>query len=371
MEVISKADAAQKAVSKIMEITEKYPLDAGRSGTGADNAKFGTVNIRGAVSFHQYPCHVQLRESTNKDAVVVYSTWGKRPVSDINYTALRSFFDWIRSDTGPWKAFEGRNVSHVPEGWTRTVDEFIWDYGRVWSDVDKYPSNLQHSFLTASRMAPEWPQLINKWHDWVNMGADKALAFVFLDLFRPHEGNPKYPSWGYTDQSAQGDVKIDLGQWQLNRSNRYDWPLDTCTGTEQYVRNFINGRVEALNKPFAEDNRYRPVNRIFGMNKLDCMDKDAYPSVLFKLYSSKYGPGPEGCNEIVKSKASLTQSEFSYERHWFISESEVLAIIKEESERLYAPEVPKSNSDLSKAKGISSSLRNRVRDGKGRFLKAS
>ena len=359
--LIEKSEAAKKAVEHIMDVVKTTPLRAGASGTGADNAKFGTVNKWGELSYHQYPCHAQLREATNAHAIVVYSTWGKRPESDIDYVALREFFNWCRSDDGPWKAFEGRNVSHVPQDWKGTIEEFIWDYGWVWSDVDKYPSNLQHSFLTVTRMAPEWPKLINKWHEWVQKGCDKALAFLFLDVFRPT--NDVSDSWGETDSN----MPLDMKKWQLNRTNRYDWPLDVCTATEDYVRNFINGKVEALNPPFGENNWYRPVNRIFGENELDCMDPKTYPSVLFQLYASKYGPPPEKCAEIVKKRSSLTKTEFQHERHWFISESDVINIIKEEGKRLYGTEDTESNSNSSSSEGVSSSLRHR--DAQGRFLK--
>ena len=361
---VTKEDAAKKAVEHIVNVVKTTPLRKGASGTVADNAKFGTVNKHGVLSYHQYPCHAHLRYDDNRDAIVVYSTWGKRPEGDIDYTALREFFNWIRSDDGPWRAFEGRNVSHVPEDWKGTVEEFIWDYGWVWSDVDKYPSNLQHSFLTASRMAPEWPKLINKWHEWVGQGCDKALAFMFLDLFRPT--NDEFDTWGETESNLP---KPNTKVWQLNRSNRYDWPLDVCTATEEYVRNYISGKVEALNKPFAESNMYRPVNRIFGKNELNCMDPAVYPSVLFQLYASKYGPGPEKCKEILKKQSSISTTEFQYERHWFVSESEVISIIKEEGKRLYGTKDTEGNSDVSEAKDISFGMRNRARDEKGRLLK--
>ena len=158
-------------------------------------------------------------------------------------------------------------------------------------------------------------------------------------------------------------------RWHLNRKNRYDWPLDVCTSGEEYVVNFLNGRVEALNKPYKENTNYRPVNRIFGANEKDCMDPTVYPSIIFQLYASTYGPGAETLKKEWKP-SRLGLSEFSHEKSWYVSEAEVVDIIKEEGKRLYGKSADNANQNLPGIESVSSGMRDRLRDSKGRFRAA-
>lgn len=285
--------------------SETYITDPG---TGGDNARYGAVIKVGSnytTEVKQYPCHAYMKHYRN--AKVVHNQYRHRNL--VPYEVDRTYFDWITGDKSPWYQFFNRNISHTPDSLDKQISDVDWIFnnGWVWSDLS-YPSNLQHNFLVASRMPAEWPSLINLWYTWTERGIDKALAFVFLTVFTK---------------------LVNYDKFQINRTNKYDWPLDTGSSGEEYIKNFLSGHVEALTKPYKDDPRYVPVNRIFGDNSAN--PSQAYPNQLFSMYAD---PSKEQeCHSFWINKG-IGFSGFDYKTHWTVSEEELLDIMKSEQKRL-------------------------------------
>lgn len=308
-------EAVQKGVEKLLFVVKNYPMstDTSNTGTGGDNARYGAVCVTPTglkVEYNSHPCHAYMKDY--RKPIVVYNQYGHR--SFINDKADRAWFDFITSDDGPWREFPGRTVSHTPkDSKLKELRDFIWENGWVWSDLDNHPANLQHNFLVATRMGTEWPKMIERWFDWIQEGCHPALAFAFLDVFHP--------------------IPTDDKKWKINNTNKYDWPIDVCTSSEDYIRNFCLGRVEKLNKAYSKTQNYTPVNRIFGPNTLASADDQAYPNRVFELYNEKYGADKKKADEYW-SKKGTGFSKFNYRTHWYVTEKEIINIIKEEEKRL-------------------------------------
>lgn len=292
----------------------------GLGGTGSDNGYYGGVVKVGNSLFlksYQYPCHAKVRSLDRIQ--VMYNRF--TPRENLSQEARRAFFDWITSDTGPWRTFGNRKKSVLPIG-IKEEDalDWIYNHGWVWDDLS-YPSNLQHSFLVASRGAAEWPRLITQWNIWRKQGIDPALAYLFLDVFHRVPGQRSAKNKQY---------------WRINQSNSYDWPFDVCTSGEESVRNFIHGRVSGLNPPFKDKPVYTPVNSIWGTNCSYTLTQKGIPvyrDVLYDLYHERFGLSTEASEEFWKNK--LGWSQFSGKAYWTLLEEEILSIIRLETERLY------------------------------------
>jgi len=159
-------------------------------------------------------------------------------------------------------------------------------------------------------MPAEWPDMINTWYTRVQKGCHPGLSLAFLDVFRSETDKPK--------------------TLIINRSNRYDWPLDVCTADEEYVINFCRGKVSRLNKPYSQTQVYTPVNAIFGTTNLLFNDTNTYPNRIFSIYAPK---DDTECRKYWEGR-NLGISGFRYETHWCITEDECIEIIKQEEKRL-------------------------------------
>lgn len=327
--------AAEAALQKLQEIVTTNPLTKGGYGTGSDNARYGAVcsktDSQGAVitgpdvtHYNGHPCHAYMKGY--KSPLAVYNQYGHRP--EVPDEVREAFLNWIISDNAPWREFKGRAVTETPSG--VSMEDFIRTHGWVWTDLKNHPSNLQHNFLVVARMPAEWPRLICHWYSLVQSGLSPEMSFLFLDLFKPllKSGTTEYSGV----KNAYWDGAIDDDRWQVNHTNRYDWPVDICTSGEEYVRNFLSGSVEKLNKSYAESQDYKPVNRIFGDNSLAASDTKAYPNVLFERYSGKFGPGVVECEKFWTARGT-GMSVFSYSSHWFVTLDEVKEIIRQEEVR--------------------------------------
>lgn len=313
-------EAAEMAVKKLLDIVKTYPMKSsmGDTGTGGDNARYGAVSlIDGQLKTHYncHPCHSYMKDY--KKPLVVYNQYGHRGF--INPDADRAWFDFVTSDDGPWKEFKGRRVTAMPKDYMpeyqneEEIKSFIWNNGWVWSDLKNHPANLQHNFLVASRMATEWPKFIERWYEYTQEGCHPGIAFVFLDVFK--------------------EIAYDTKKLQVNNTNKYDWPVDVCTSTEEYIRNFCLGQVEKLTRSYADTQNYTPVNRVFGNNGLSSSVDEAYPNRVFELYHREYGPDKDKCDEYWNKKGTGF-SKFNYRTHWWVSEADVIRIIKKETKRL-------------------------------------
>lgn len=252
------------------------------SDTGGDNARYGIVNVNNELKHYRYPCHKHMRNGTN--ASVVFSQFVKHPEYDLQIQ--KDYFDWITGKMSPWKSLP--KAMYDKDYW--------WEYGFIWDDLTLNPSNLQHSFLTATRTPHEWPEYTKTWHRWVyKYGIDPAVAYFYVTFFR-NSGH----------------------RWFVAYDNQYDFPLDsaTCNGKET-LTNFKKGVVEKLNAPYSDSPVYTPVNRIWGENSL----RANYYGNSIKQ-TSHY-------NELGKLDPSI---------HWdnrrIFTEKEVIALINLETKRL-------------------------------------
>lgn len=294
-----KQEAVQLALKELQKFIEK-PLKKGNGATGGDQARYGAVLLTSdglQVKGQQHPCHAYMKNYANP--LVVFNQYSHRK-GDILPEADEAYFSWITSDDGPWKDFPNRLIS---EG-----DDEIFQTGWVWTNLD-VPSNLQHSFLTAGRMAAEWPELINLWHQLTEKySLNPAMTFLFISLFNKNDK-----------------------KFVINHINKYDWPVDVCTGTESYVRNFCQGKVSGLNKNYSKDQRYTPVNAIFGRHANST--EVSYPKLLHKMYAGKIGVSEKECKEFWDKKGTGF-SGYNYMNHWYVYEKELAEIIQLETERL-------------------------------------
>lgn len=313
LKVTLKPEAIQMALKELNKLVKTPMGTAAHSwGTGGDSGRYGAVCLTPDDKLRAYvntfPCHRYMRDY--KNPIVVFNQYSHRPAF-LKDEADRMFFDWIMSDESPWRSFSNRLVTEYPEGDGGTT--WIFNNGWVWSDLSS-PSNLQHNFLVASRMPAEWPHHINRWYDYVTeYDLDKALAFIFLDVFIPIIGDEK--------------------KFIINHKNKYDWPIDVCSSGEGYIRNFMSGTVEALNKPYAENPNYRPVNRIFGNNILGVSNPETYVNQIYERYNKTFGPGESACQEYW-SKKGTGMSSFKRQDHWYVYEPELIEICGREFERL-------------------------------------
>lgn len=311
------------AVSLCLDYLQERSKDPQKrsEGTGRYNASYGGVAdtwvTKGKPYFqtYQYPCHANFRNLRQPQAV--YNSFKHNP--RLSETARRNYLSWLLSDESPWKTFSARRETHLPKDWSGTKEEFIYRHGWVWSGFD-WPVNLQHNFLVASRMAAEWPRLITKWNVWTSKGLDKAVCFLFLDLFRM-----------MPQKRGQDNKQL----WQVNSQILYDWPLDIAVSDEKYAWNFINGVLneKALKGPFKDTPEYTPVNCIFGYN-----GGKPYREILFSRYNRDTGTDQRmGLTEAESKELhgqSLGFSKFQYDKRWAVTEEEVLKMIQLETERL-------------------------------------
>lgn len=329
-----KGSYTEACVNTLLDVIAKNPPRKNLGGTGSDNAFYGGVCVSGGVAVmksYSYPCHAFMSSLENVKAV--YNRFTKRPTC--SKEATKNYFLWFMSGDSPWREFKGRLFSHTPtikDPYGRLSQDdklsmlsFIYENGWVWSDLSA-PANLQHNFLVASRAVSEWPKLISKWNIWQKCGANKALAFVFQDMFHP--------------QRRRGPNNVQY--WRINRSSLYDWALDACTANDDYVRNFMTGKVSNLTHPFSENPHYIPVNRVFGDTGIyigyEKTKGDNYPTILFKRYNKDTGTdGRFGMSEEDAKKywtGHLGWDRFSYDSHWVVTENDILEIIKLEEKRL-------------------------------------
>jgi hypothetical protein len=317
-------ELVEKSIKALTDNIKAVPTKDNAGGTGSDNCSHGYITKDGSTKSFHHPCHAHIRQI---DAPRVYwNRYCKRPSSQVSERVTRSFFDWITSEDSPWKTFRGKATSHTPhelekEATGQEVKNWIYENGWVWSDLE-HPVNFQHSFLVASRMAAEWPKYLERWDKWVAaLGSEKyrGMAFVFLTLF--------------VQQQHQPDKYV------ISYANKYDWPIDTGTCGEDYIRNFIHGTpVGPWNDTFSRSSNYTPVNSIWGT--VPTKAGESYIDGIFKRYHVTHGPTKEEC-EAFWTKEKIGLSTFQYSTKWWVSEGEIIDLIRLEYNRLHETSVEK------------------------------
>lgn len=309
----------QLCIDKLVSESKKEV--SAQFGTGADNARYGGVSSKGRVYHHKFACHAymngMLQQQGNQRPVVVYSQYVHPAKSHkMEETTIR-FFDWITGQSytmSPWAAV----LQGCSEEAYKFMDGNAFSYGFVFDNLDTVPANYLHNFLVASRMPKEWPSLIKMWQRFIDAGVDPALAMFFSAVFQER-------------QTYKSGVYTPLGHYYMSGMNHYDWPLDHATCGEDYLLNFMHGRVDTsvLCPPWAVADRYIPVNRIWGDNALGSGTKGTYLHELFERYKST-----SSISEAEAQSMGSVLGRFDWFRGWFLRIEDVLRIVQAENTRL-------------------------------------
>lgn len=288
-------------------------------GTGGDNAFYGGVSM-GEAAYFEYPCHVHMNnEDMPEDTNVVWSKW-VIPQAALHKKQSETYFDWITSSSSPWKyAFDCGMSFNDPKMFCK---DFWWDKGFIFDRLDNIPSNVLHNFLVASRMPKEWPAAIKLWYKIHSGGVSPEMALVLSTLF-------------FTE--AHNTVNF-----QLLYRDPYDWFLDAVSGDEEYVKNFLNHKMDrsVFNAPYSKSHSYTPVNLIWGNSGFDgrgegrvtgdrWYGKKNYnqleTSILANLYAKDFGTIMNGSSSLNVGKIPM---------NWTCKVEELIEIGKLEDKRL-------------------------------------
>lgn len=350
---VDKATASKICQDYLMSLPEYLGDNVGN--TGADNGRYGgfyTVvpderhysQSAGLVKDNQYklvaehPCHAKV--AWMHRPLVFYNKLGRRPI--LSEKVNKAYFEWLVSDTGPWRTFSPRKMTDAPEEYRGNELNFIYRYGWVWSNLD-HPVNLQHNFLVASRALAEWPLMIQRWWKWQQAtGVNPSLVFAFLALFKPiqtgmHPG--RYYKGFEISTDSFPDSDVDL--FKIHNQCHYDWCLDVNCHDEESVLRFVKGEPlkDRLSKNFSETGSYKPVNHIWGPT-LSPYNEKSYASVLYKTYKDRFGLAQESQKKLFSSLSYHASDEMNVEnsadhrRNWSLREYEIYQILKQEEERL-------------------------------------
>lgn len=303
----------------------KTELDKKNTRQNIHNVVYGAVSEDGTVDRRAYACHAFMKDFTR--AKIIYSAFMepyKQPASDVKYqvteTERRNFFNWITSPEGPWRSFYALSPEYLSKA-DYTSLEFAYNKGFVWDELDKHPSNLQQSFLIATRNHRQYGDMIKWWNEFVAAGAHPAVAYFFVGMVQP-----SYKSY----------TKRDLSYFAFRSGNKGEWPLYSFTCGMEYFDNFCKGRVEALNVPYSKSTVYTPVARIFG--KVEHLGNKTYYRYLLDTYKKDYFAFTR--EELIdKGLISLLQRNSFPENLWFISKEQLLKVMKLEEERIFKTNV--------------------------------
>lgn len=287
-------DTALKSMTDARKAGEWDKKLSGLGATGGRNVLCGFISTSGQGVSSSYPCHAPILNY--KNALVLWSAFGYR----VDKQIAETYFEWLIHHS-PWA-----KTGIVP----KMLEDVMFETGFIFSDLDKTPANLLHNFLIATRMAAEWPLLIQSWYDLVQLGFDPSYAYLMVTVFTPHN-DTKCCSPSFKEGINHSLATID----------KYDWPLDMARASEEYLLNFIHGNPVGVSKvmyyPTAET---RPVNLIWG---IPVDNKKKYINILNELYS-KY-------STIIEYKDPFREGMTQKNVYTFKS---VLEIIRLEEKRL-------------------------------------
>lgn len=350
---VDKAQASKICQEYLMSLPEYLGDNVGN--TAADNARYGgfytvvpderyigqsqvLIKDDQYKMFAEHPCHAKVAWMHRPS--VFYNKLGRRPI--LSEKVNKAYFDWLVSDTGPWRTFEARKMTDAPEEYQGNELSFIYKYGWVWSNLD-HPVNLQHNFLVASRAPAEWPLMIQRWWKWREItGVNPSLVFAFLSLLKPVQ-TVLHPGRYYKDVLIPTDCfpDSDLSLFKIHNQCHYDWPLDVNTHDEEAVKRFVKGEPlkDKLSRNFSETGYYKPVNLIWGQY-VNPYAETSYASVLYNLYKNRFGMAQEPQKKLFSGMSKMQSYEMNVERpedhrrNWALREHEIYEILKLEEERL-------------------------------------
>ena len=307
----------EQAKKNMTDARQKRGWDAskplgGNGNTGSDNVICGYVGQDGIQKTSTYPCHAPIKNY--KYTKVLWSAFGYRTTLEV----AEFYHDWL-VNSSPW-ALRGA----VPPNLTQ---QFMFEQGFIFTNLDKTPANLLHNFLIATRMAAEWPNLITEWYDLVTKpGVSFEYAYSIISLFVPSG----------VGTSAERSV-LTGADIILTEMDKYDWPLDLGRATEEYVTNFCSAKTPGLDtKMYYPEAKTTPCNTLWGELLTKEHDPKLYSQVLYKLYDhlteTKMAdhPSPIAWGARIKKETKV------------FSKENCLQIIELEQQRLGLKEIRKA-----------------------------
>lgn len=276
-------DRLKKHMEERITSTAWVNSPRGGSGTSSANAFYGTVwnkvsdipgleDTEGLQISYQYPCHKYIQYYQNTKGI--WSAWANN-----SGEAGDRYFDWL-VNASPWVS-----AGIIPDKVSKT---YMKEVGFVWDDLDKRPANLLHNFLVATRMAAEWKYFIQSWDKLVlEHGINPSLAFYHTTMWYCDS------SWDLNTYNWLLLSKPDKKDVHLAYQDKYDWPLDTMRGGEQYLLNFIQGKAVAPSDwMFFPSASTKPVNTVWGqLYSNDSITGDANPNQYRVFLKNTYGKG--------------------------------------------------------------------------------
>ena len=290
--------ASEEAIPKA-RIEKDYLLglpDLGGTGN-YKNVLTGAMTRNGVLkSLDLYACHKKITYYSKCNTF--WSAFNYR-VPDPDQSnrfveAAKAFHTWLCTES-PWA-----KTGIVPADYD--VD-FMFNHGFIFTKLHTVPANLLHNFLVASRIPVEWPYFCLGWYELVTEhGINPVLALVSLDLFRPY--NSEYKSW--VNANSQISYPMD---------NKYDWPFDIVTASEEYLLNLLQAKTPGLSeRKFFPSAHTSPVNILWG--------NPVHPNLTYISFLKKTYPAIAG----VTSKFGTISYTYSKEQ--------VIEVLKNEQKRL-------------------------------------
>lgn len=323
-------DPLVSTIKAVMSNAKTY-IPSDRCSTGGDNAVYGFAKVNKMSELYKWPCHANMRLAHGDDVKAVWSVFCK-PRSDLlTEDATKLYFNWITDrKNSPWRSLFEKQPTIKYGRYNVNNPAFQWRYGFVFDNMKELPANLLMNFFVASRMAKEWPNTIQLWHELVTKhNCDPAVAFFFIRLMYKKSAASSSDEYVELGKNKLWGVNTDERSIGLYRVNYYDWPLDTATCTVEYFQNFCFGTPVNLEQPMTEKKKspaYHKINNCWGNNALHgTYSPQSYTKFLFTTYNTT--------GEIVKPTCSLSNY-FIQEDHWMLHKREIIQIIHKEEERL-------------------------------------
>ena len=273
-----------------------------------------SVSTTGSVSgIFGGQCHSYIARIESPS--VHYTLWTGTRKSLASKEATEAYFRWVTGPDSPWIEGIPKRLEVSVEGkkYDLGSQEFFHDYGFVFWNIDRLPSNVQHQFLIAVRQPAECYYRVSAWYHLVRQGLDPTFSYMWQSLFQ--DGAIKAISL------KQQEDKISFQMMNYSEFN-----LDTSTMDEEGIRNFLLHKMDKkeYNLPFKQSQNYTPVNRLWGRNTLT-PSKGAYPSILMKRYGK----------EIGSLRSSNSFSGAAANPIWTGKLSDVIEMGRREQERLF------------------------------------
>lgn len=285
----------------------------------AGNAHGGCIMTNGLTDVKSGVCHGYMMRLVNPS--IVFSKW----TADKRKTNNRLYFEWITGPNSPWRAALPPEELIIDDN-DISSKEFMWEHGFIFWHIERLPSNVQHQFLIATRVAKQHPYYIDNWEKLVvEHGFDPAMAYIWMTMWYG-QGKPAITN-GSGMNHGSSFMKDEVYQVKPTLLNSSEFNFDSATSGVEAVKNFLLGRMDesVMNPPYKTQIKYTPVNRLWGPNGLSPHGQgDGYPAVLRRMYSKQFG-------KVVNSDTAFN----GVVENWMMTKDECIRVGLLEQERLF------------------------------------